>query len=204
LAGLMVPYYTSRGTKHINFNIEEEYKGFKNLKIIKMDLFLAAQRGKYHEVKALVKLVNPDFPVIQGWNILHIAVKNNRIRVVKLLLKYININSTTFQGETSLDISCRHGNINMTRFLLSQNAKGKYPMVQACLNQHYYIVLMLYLNGYENPFKYAYGFGDIELYKILEQSGITNTKEFENLADPITLNLIQEYHTLKEVNFPIP
>lgn len=169
-----------------------------------MDLFLAAQRGDYATVKSLVKKLNPDFPVMQGWNILHIAVKNNRHRVVKLLLKYININSSTFQGETSLDIACRHGNINMTRFLLSQSAAGKYPMVQACLNQHYYIVQMLYNSGYENPYKYAYGFGDLELYKYLDQRGIPDTGEFKSLADHNTLNLIHEYQAVKAANFSMP
>lgn len=162
-----------------------------------MELFLAAQRGKYYDVKRLLKTIDPKVPVIEGWNALHIACKNNRLRIVKLLLKYIDINYTTFHGETSLDISCRHGNINLTRYLLSKNAKGKYPMVQACLNNHGFLALMLFNNDFENPLKYACGFGNSELYIYLDLKGIPPDPKFLKLCDPITLREILDYEINK-------
>ena len=170
-------------------------------------LVIAAMYGHIQVVDILIQKFHVDleqtgtvkyaFETQEGATALVCAAAENHFDIVKYLVQHgADVNHCTDQNSSPLRDACMDGNVDMAQYLLDHGAdiRTAYKntntcLIEACRYSHYDIVKCLIKNEADCDFVGDYGrtalhtaAGDVDIVKLLVESGATIKKDDHNIS----------------------
>jgi ankyrin repeat protein len=95
-------------------------------------------------------IIDVDYQIFNNYN-LDYAINNKLIKLITILIESnINIDYADVDGNTALHIACEEGDNILVSNLLTKkciidkkNNLGNTPLIEACINDHYFIITQL-------------------------------------------------------------